>query len=57
MARSDGVWYKGKALVVTGEDETRRALLEVYHDSLMAGHPGVAKTLIAVAQEYWWPDI
>ena len=56
MARSDGVWYKGKALVVTGEDETHWVLLEVYHDSLTAGHSRVVKTLIAVAQEYWWLD-
>ena len=42
------VWYKGKALVVMGEESDWWAVLKVYHDALPAGHLGVAKTLWAV---------
>ena len=42
---------------MTGDDKNHQALLKVCHDSLTAGHPGMTKTLLAIAQEYWWPDL
>jgi len=50
-------WYKGTALVVTGEEGDRKVLLEGYHDMLTAGHPGATKTLQALSRDYWWPGI
>jgi hypothetical protein len=43
--KDNGVWYKGTALVVTGDKNDYRALLEIYHDTLTAGHLGIAKML------------
>jgi hypothetical protein len=43
------MWYKGGALVVTEEDKNHQGLLEVYHNSLTAGHSGAMKTLLAIA--------
>ncbi len=46
---------KGEVLVVISNEEDKKALLENYHNSPMAGHPGVAKTYVALRQDYWWP--
>jgi hypothetical protein len=45
------------ALVVQGDDEDKKALLELYHDVPTAGHTGVTKTLQALCCDYWWLDI
>ena len=37
--------------------DLRRRILERYHDSQVAGHPGRFKTLELVARDYWWPQI
>jgi hypothetical protein len=55
--REGRTWYKDGALVVTGNDEDKRALLEVYHDAPSARHPGVAKTLQSLSHDYWWPEV
>jgi hypothetical protein len=41
----ENIWYRGQVLVVTGNKEDHRTLLEVYHDALIARHLGAAKTL------------
>jgi hypothetical protein len=41
----ENVWYQGRVLVVTGDEEDHRALLEAYYDAPTAGHLGAAKTL------------
>jgi Integrase zinc binding domain len=38
-------------------DALRRELVATYHDHVTAGHPGILKTLFAIEQEYWWPDM
>ena len=45
VQKEDRSWYKGRALVISGDDEDKRGLLKLYHDAKVAGHPGVAKTL------------
>lgn len=35
----------------------RDVILELCHDSLMAGHLGVAKTTKLVLSRYWWPHV
>lgn len=51
----DGVVrYKG-LIVVPDDPETKRMILELYHDPIPAGHPGRDKTLALVARNYYWP--
>jgi Integrase zinc binding domain len=52
-----GVWWKGRALVTTGGDDIKHTILHTYHDSLMAGHPGVWKTYASLLRNYWWPTL
>src|SRR5712672_2616629 len=57
LHKRQGQWWKGEALAVVGSEDTRRMLVEIYHDSPTAGHPGMAKTLKALSKFYWWPDV
>jgi Integrase zinc binding domain len=54
---SQGVWWKGRVLVTTGEDDIKHTILHTYHDSLMAGHPGVWKMYTSLLRNYWWPTL
>jgi hypothetical protein len=38
-------WYHGTALVVVEDNSLRRGVTSLFHNSMMAGHPGIAKTL------------
>ena len=31
--------------------------MQTHHDSLMAGHPGRAKTIELTSRSYWWPKM
>ena len=52
-----GLWTRQGHIVVVANDALRRELVATYHDHVTAGHPGISKTLFAIEQEYWWPDI
>jgi Integrase zinc binding domain len=54
---SQGVWWKGRALVTTGGDDIKRTLLHTYHDSVTAGHPRIWKTYASLLRSYWWPTL
>src|ERR1700730_14106234 len=42
----EGTWRKGKAVVVAQPSKHNRQILENYHDTHSAGHPGIHKTLL-----------
>jgi hypothetical protein len=44
-------FYKGR-LVVPDDEELKRKVLRQFHDHQLAGHPGIANTIIAVAREF-----
>jgi hypothetical protein len=52
--RAGGLWWKDQALVVVGNNNLWRGVIALFHNSLTAGHPGITKTIHAVAQYYWW---
>ena len=42
-------------IVVPSDDEIKRKICELYHDSIPAGHPGRQNTLALIARNYYWP--
>jgi hypothetical protein len=50
------ILFQGKVYVPKDPD-LRRQIVELHHDSLMAGHPGRWKTLELVSRNYWWPGM
>jgi hypothetical protein len=50
--KNNHMWYRGQALVVVSEEEDKRVLLELYHNSPTARHPGQSKMLGALRRDY-----
>jgi len=50
------VLFRGKVYVPKSPD-LRRQIVELHHDSQIAGHPGRWKTLELVSRNYWWPGM
>ena len=57
LQEKDGGWWKGTAAVITRPEEMAPELLQRYHDSPTAGHPGITKTVRQLIKDYWWPDV
>jgi hypothetical protein len=55
--RPGDLWWKGDALVVVGNDNLKRGVLTLFHNSIMARHPGISNTIAAIAPYYWWPGM
>ncbi len=37
--------------------DLRRSIVQRYHDSPTAGHPGELGTFVSVSLDYWWPGM
>ncbi|GAW05938.1 Retrotransposable element Tf2 155 kDa protein type 1 [Lentinula edodes] len=48
------VYFRG-LVSVPNDPDIKHQILELYHDSIPAGHPGEAATLAAVMRNYRWP--
>jgi hypothetical protein len=55
--RTDGLWYKGSALVVPKARGLRSLCLSLVHDTPYSGHPGIGKTLKLATRLFWWPSL
>jgi hypothetical protein len=54
---SNTIWTYDKRIVVAENNELRRGVISLYHDSITAGHPGVRRTVQPLTKDYWWPTI
>jgi hypothetical protein len=52
----DLILYRGKVYVPNDQD-IRRDLVKIHHDTLEAGHPGEYKTIELITRNYWWPGM
>ena len=50
------ILFRGK-VYVPKDNDLRRRIVELHHDSLAAGHPGRWKTYELVSRNYWWPGM
>ena len=54
ITKQGDLWTKEGALIVVGNNELKRGVISLFHDSTTAGHPGITKTLALTRQYYWW---
>jgi len=54
--KDDTIW-KDQALVVMGDNDLRRGVISLFHDSTTSEHPGITKTTQLITQYYWWPGL
>ena len=57
LTHSDNLWWKGDALVVIGNNDLKKGVLHFYHDTPVAGHPGISNTFSLLKCDYWWPNM
>ena len=57
LQEQENCWWKGTAVVVTQPEEMATELLQQYHNTPTAGHPGITKTIRQIIKDYWWPDV
>src|SRR5690349_22079291 len=50
------LFYWGR-IFVPDNDDIKRKLIQLFHDSPAAGHPGQQRTLELVSRRYYWPGI
>jgi transposase InsO family protein len=53
----DGLVRFNGLVYVPDDDEVKRQILQLYHDSIPAGHPGRANTLALISRNYYWPHM
>jgi len=39
------------------DNALRKGVIHLIHDANTAGHPGIAKTLVLLNRNYWWPNM
>jgi hypothetical protein len=52
-----GIWYKDRRRVITGDVEAKHHLIQSHHDPPAYGHPGISKTIQLTERLYWWPQM
>jgi hypothetical protein len=57
LKQHQGIWYKDRRQVVTGDMKAKRSILQSHHDSPVYGHPGISKTIQLTERLYWWPKM
>jgi hypothetical protein len=48
---------EGLEIVVPDDDELQSILISEFHDSMYAGHFGMARTWAAVGRIFWWESL
>ncbi len=49
LTKTNKLYWRGDQLVVVEDNNLRRGVISLYHDSIMAGHPGISKTLWSIS--------
>ena len=57
LTKEDGVWRKDGRLVVPEDETLRKEVGFLVHDHVLAGHPGIKKTIALGVRQFWWPGI
>jgi len=57
LSKSGDLWTKEGTFIVVGNNALKRGVISLFHNSTMAGHPGISKTLALMKPYYWWPNM
>ena len=51
------LWWKNEALIVVGNNNLKRGVIQSFHNPPTMGHPGIANTDTLTWRDYWWPNM
>ncbi len=57
LRQHNQLWWKNDALVVVGNNDLKRGVIQTFHDPPSMGHPGIANTYTLTRRDYWWPQM
>ncbi len=57
LQQHEQLWWKNDALVVVGNNDLKRGVIQSFHDPPTMGHPGIANTYALIRRDYWWPNM
>jgi hypothetical protein len=59
LIKLNSIWWKGKSgqLIVAGDNNLKRGVINFYHNSPPARHPGISNTFELAKQDFWWPNM
>jgi hypothetical protein len=59
LIKLNSIWWKGESgrLVVAGDNNLKRGVINFYHDSPPARHPGISNTFELAKRDFWWPNM
>ena len=55
LRKTDGLWWRGSRIAVPDSEAVKSLILLELHNSPIAGHVGVTKTIQAAKTQFWWP--
>src|SRR6266852_4237849 len=51
------LWFYQQRIIVPENNDLRRGVISLFHDSTTAGHPGTLRTRLAIEKDFWWPTL
>jgi hypothetical protein len=57
LTKIGDLYWRNDLLVVVEDNNLRKGVISLYHDSTTAGHPGITKTLWSISRDFWWPNM
>ena len=57
LIKNKDIWWKEDRLVIAGDNDIRRGVISLYHDTSSAGHPGIGNTYKIAMKDFWWPNM
>ena len=61
LIKLSSIWWKiddgMDRIVVAGDNDLKRGVIQAFHDSPTAGHPGISNTYAMMKKDLWWPNM
>jgi len=57
LRQHDLLWWKNDALIVVGNNDLKRGVIQSFHDLPSMGHPGITNTYTLTRRDYWLPNM
>ena len=57
LIKNKDIWWKEDRLIVARDNDLRRGVISLYHDTPSAGHPGIGNTYKIAMKDFWWPNM
>jgi hypothetical protein len=57
LTKIGDLYWRNDLLVVVEDNNLRKGVISLYHDSTTTSHPGITKTLWSISHDFWWPNM